>query len=303
MAIKMDGVKISVNKDEAKKPSAPKAADKAKTGKKPRPSPAKAKQGHFGLITASIIITALIVGGGIYLWKDKEYEANVGRLSESAQTTRLEFEQRIDGLKNKILGLEKNYKELETENQELKERVALLDGAKKEFSDSSLGLSFEYPALFGEVKVAILEGATGTSFMGEFTKNDTLKFGGISRNYASDSTSTAIGVLDTLGYFENRNKYYYQAAGDGKDQDHELQPAKIIGASGTEVLLLDKKSFVGQDGFSEAAGKKYIDIGENIVGLANLKSSEYGGVSFLNMDFGIMPLENFENMLRSIEVK
>lgn len=304
----MDGLKINVNKEGANKAAAAqkKAVKKPAAKKNVKKESAKTKpksKNSFLNNLIVFIITALIVGGGIYFWQQQRSEDRIDKISENAVTTRIDFEQRIENLKNKILGLEKSKKELEQENITLKERVELLDGAKKDFSDSELGLAFEYPALFGEVKVTIHEGATGTSFMGEFTKNEKLKFGGLSRDYASDSTSTELDIIDTLGYYSERNKYYFQPAGDGENQDFELQPAKIIGAPAGEVLLLDKKSFVGQDEFSKASGDTTIGIGENVAGLANLKDDIYGGVVFVNMDFGIMPLENFENMLASVEVR
>jgi len=322
MSTKMDGVKISVSNTEKeekkkkktvkeKKTVVKKQAPKTKVAKKEASrdgnkkssnSQKKVKKGFLSTLI-SIILTALIVGGAIYAWQQQGQEKSLNKLSENARESRMEFEQRLNNIKDKLTGTEKEKDKLKDEYEKLKEKADLLKEAKLNFSDSSLGISFDYPAIFGEVKVAILEGATGTSFMGEFTKNDKLVFGGISANYESDATSSAKEFIDTLGYYAKKDKYYFQGPGDGESKDYEVQAIKIIGTKNGEALVVNKKSFINQDEFTVAKGDDYVNLGENIGGLVNLKGEVYKGVGFVNSDFGMMPLEDFEKMLKSIEVK
>ena len=328
MSTKMDGVKISVNntqkeekkkekkdlkpkKTSVKKKAVPKtkiekkspAKTVSKTVSKAAPVSKKKEKKSFFSVLVSVAVTALLVGGIIYIWQQQSSKNSLDKLSDDAREARMEFEQRLNSIKNKLTGAEKEKDDLQGEYEELKEKAELLNAAKLSFSDSEIGLSFDYPAVFGEVKIAILEGATGTSFLGEFTENDKLVFGGISVDYEGDATSSVIEFMDTLGYYSQRNKYYFQKFGDGESTDYEIQPAKIIGLSVGEALLVDKKSFIKQDEFTIAKGEDYINIGENVGGLLNLEGEIYKGVAFVNSDFGMMPLENFEEMLKSAEFK
>jgi hypothetical protein len=320
MSTKMDGVKISISNDakekkEKKKTPAKKVLPKKKTLSKPvlknsaktitKPvlNNKKKEKKSFLSMLISVVLSALIVGGVIYVWQQQSSENSLNKLSEDAREARMEFEQRLNNIKNKLTGTEKEKEELKTEYEQLKEKAELLKNAKLYFSDSEIALSFDYPAVFGEVKIAILEGATGTSFLGEFTENEKLVFGGISLDYESDATSSEINFMDNLGYYSERNKYYFLSAGDDKSKDYEIQPSKIIGLKDGEALLLDKKSFINQDEFSIAKGENYINIGENIGGLVNLKGDIYKGAGFINSDFGMMPLADFEEMLKSVEFK
>ena len=312
----MDGVKISVNKENKKEekkktsvkkqtlknPDLKKQASSQTKSKSKKISPKKEGKGFFSILV-SVILTALIVGGGIYFWQERDTEKHVNKISAQARESRMEFEKRLNNIKDKLLGTEKEKEKISSEYEKLKEKADLLKNAKLSFSDSELGLSFDYPAVFGEVKIAILEKATGTSFLGEFSDNDKLVFGGVSKDFESDATSSAINFLDTLGYYSKKDKYYFQTEGDGKSKDFEIQPAKIIGFKDGEALLLDKKSFINQDEFSIAKGEKYIDIGENAGALINLKGEKYPGLAFIDSDFGMMSLSDFEEMLKSIEVK
>ena len=230
-------------------------------------------------------------------------DRDVEKISSDARSTRQEFEKRLDNLKEKLSGTEKEKEELLETKEELEEKTKLLENAKKNYASEKLGFSFLYPAIFGEVEIEIIEAATGTKFIGEFSKNDKLIFGGVSADYERAGTSSAIAFIDTLGFIDKKNKYYYQPYGNNKNTDFEIQPAKIVGYRGGEALLLDKKSFVGQDEFTENAGKPFADIGENLGGLFNLKQDEYKGVAFVNMDFSLMSAETFAEMLKTIEVK
>ena len=333
----MDGVKISVSNEadnQEEKPSSAKASSDAKAmadktaGEARKPVKEKAvvrkkavrkrvikeaaagaktekREKERGILTMiiSIFVTALVVGGAIYAWQSKVAEMGAEKISSDARSTRQEFEKRLDNLKKKLSGTEKEKEELLKTKQELEEKAKLLKDAKKSYVNDEMGFSFLYPAIFGEAEIETIETATGTKFIGKFSKNDKLIFGGASTNYERVSTSTAMDFIDTRGFIDEKNKYYYQPGGMDKNTDFEIQPAKIVGYRGGEALLLDKKSFVGQDEFTENAGKPFVNIDENLGGLFNLKKDEYKGVAFVNMDFGLMSIEAFTEMLKTIEVK
>jgi len=300
----MDDVKISVNNDSddpiEKKPAAKRKLvrktapkiDKTKTVSK------KTERGGFFSSVITFVVTALIVGGAIYAWQNRNLEKNVTKVREDARNTRMSFEKTIEGLKDKLSGVESENEELKMTKEELEERVKLLDGAKKEFINEDIGLSFFYPAIFGDVELVIEEVASSTKFVGKFSKIDTLSFGGISGDYVLTSTTSPIDFLENQGFYERKNSYYFIPAGSNDNQDYEIIPTKIIKTKTGEALLVDKGSFIS----SEGEEKQSVDIGENIGALVNLKGGEYSGLAFINKDFGIMPLESFESLLETIEV-
>ena len=315
----MDGVKISVNEtgdSQEEKPLKKKAAVRKKVVRrkavkkvaalekteKIEKKSKKENKGGISITIISIFITALIVGGAIYVWQNKAADKDVEKVSSDARSSRQEFEKRLDNLKEKLSGTEKEKEELLKNKEELEEKAKLLEDAKKNYINEEMGLSFLYPAIFGEAKIEIIEMATGTKFIGKFSKNDKLIFGGVSADYVRASTSTVMDFIDTRGFADKKNKYYYQPGGMDENIDFEIQPAKIVGYRGGEALLLNKKSFDGQDEFSKNSGEAFIDIGENLGGLFNLKNKEYKGIAFVNMDFSLMNMDAFIEMLKTIEV-
>lgn len=303
MSSKMDGVKISINHD-TDEPVEDKAAPKRKLIRKPAPKASVSRMASRGaqkggwfssLIT--FVITAAIVGGAIYAWQNKTLDENVLKITEDARSTRMDFEKKIENLKNTLNGIQTENEELKMTKSELEERVKLLDGAKKDFANEDIGLVFSYPAIFGDVDLTIENVGSSTKFTGKFSKVDTLSFAGISKDFELTSTTSAIDFLESQGYYEKKNNYYFIPAGAIDNQDYEIMPIKIIKTRSGQALLLDKNSFLASDDEE----KQTIDIGENIGALVNLAADNYHGVAFMNKDFGVMPLESFESLLKTIE--
>lgn len=305
MSSKMDGVKISINHD-TEEPIKKKPAPKKKIVRKATPQAATqrtvskgAQKGGLLTLLVTFVVTAALVGGGIYAWQNKTLEESVGKITEDARSTRMSFQKELENLKNKLSGVESENEELKMTKQELEERVKLLDGAKKDFTSEEIGISFSYPAIFGDIDLRIDEIGSSTKFVGKFSEVDSLIFGGISKDYESSSTSSAIDFLENQGFYERKNKYYFIPAGETDREDYEIIPVKIIKTRSDEALLLDKKSFIA----ALDEDKQNIEIGENIGALINLDKDEYYGMGFLNKDLGVMPLESFEGMLKTVEVK
>ena len=45
-----------------------------------------------------------------------------------------------------------------------------------------------------------------------------------------------------------------------------------------------------------------VEIGENVAVIINLEADEYPGLTFLNSDFGLLPLEAFVAMIEGLEI-
>lgn len=305
-----DDAKIEKEKSEPKPVARKKTATRKKAVKKTDEAKevfqserrTKESGGLMSLII-SVIATAVIVGGGIYFWQHSMTGKNLEKISADATASKEEFEKRLENLKEKLSGTEKEKEELAASKKELEAKAELLKTAKKQYISNDLGFSFLYPATFGEVTIEFSEKATGTMFVGKFSMNDKLFFSGISADYVREATSSIYDFTETQGFIDQKNKYYFEEPGKRDSTKFEIQPVKIIGYRGGEALVINKKSFIGQDDFSKNAGKPFVDIGENVGVLLNLKKEKYKGVAFVNMDFGLMPMEGFEELLKSAEVK
>lgn len=305
----MDGVKISVNKEgddsASKRRGRPKKtartvaaearpSSQSSSAKEEKKSKSSSKGGGFMSMLTIVIVTAVVVGGAIYFWQNRNTEKSISSVQEDARKVRVDFEQRMEQLKNKLSGVESENQKLKDSAKELEDSMGILKGAKLEFNDEELGIFFEYPAVLGEVKLEKSKGSSGNKFRGTFSKNEKLVFGGVSKDYVAAASGTASDFLDTSGYMEKGGKFYYQPAGMSESTDYEFKPAKTAG----KAFMLDKNSFVPLT----ASSTKTVDIGENSAAIAKLEKGNYTGVAFLNQDFTLMPLENFESMLKSIEV-
>jgi hypothetical protein len=306
----MDGVKISVSKDgeegAAKRKGRPKkaakpAAAESRTESQSAPSTPekksrKASKGGFMSTLVTVIVTAIVAGGAIYAWQHKSSQKGLNQVSEDAKRVRADFEQRMDQLKNKLTGVETENQKLKDTAKELEEYMALLKGAKLDFSDKETGVSFEYPAILGEAKVEIVKGTSGYLYKGSFSRNDKLVFGGVSADFVAAASTTTISLMESQGFIEQEGKYYLQPAGKTDALDYPFTPSKKVS---DKVLLIDKNSFAPASASSTAS----IDLGENIGAVVKTDSDKIRGIAFLDQDLSLMPLENLEIILRSVTVK
>ncbi|MDP3042784.1 MAG: hypothetical protein Q8N21_00045 [bacterium] len=249
-----------------------------------------AKRGLLAAVMA-VITVAAIVGIGIFVWQKEVIKKNVGEVKKEADSSKIDFENRLLNLKDKLTGVESENTELKTTNEELKEKVELLAIAKMEFSNSELGIAFEYPAILGEVNLSISDEEGGKKFIGRFSNNDKLIFGGVSADYGKSGATTSAAFIDALGFSKKKGKYYYRSP----SADYEIQPANIIKLGNGEALIVDKNSFGDKE---QNAG-----IGEDIGALFNLNNKDFSGLVFLNQDLGRLSLIDFGAMLETMEIK
>lgn len=243
---------------------------------------------------AAVIIVAAIVGIGMFIWQKEVIKKTVGEVKKEADSSKIDFENRLSDLKDKLTGIESENIELKTTNEELKEKTELLAAAKMEFSDSELGIAFEYPAILGEINLTISDGeeGEGKKFIGRFSDNDKLIFGGVSADYGKSGATTTATFIDALGFVKKKGKYYYRSP----SADYEIQPANIVNLKqGGQALIIDKNSFGDKE---QNAG-----IGEDIGALFNLNNKDFSGLAFLNQDLEKLSLIDFGAMLETVEVK
>ncbi len=301
-----DEVKVSIgegnkNNNEPAKSVMKKTAIKRKVaGKKPPITKTASKAGNGGgwlrfLIT--VMITAAVVGGGIYAWQKKAGDAVLTKARQETQEVKTSFEQRLQNLKSQLTGTETEKEQLAEKTKELEARVQLLNKAKIDFRDDELGLSFSYPAVFGDLTVTKTDVASGTKFTGTWEDNKSLVFGGVSVDLAPEAagTTTALAVTDTQGYVERRRILYFRGP-DGKE--FEIKPTQEIPFEGGTALLIDKNSFVADP---QADGLP-VAIGDNAAAIVNLGGDEFPGTAFVDSDFSAMPLESFIGMIKSIKI-
>lgn len=310
----MDAIKVSVENDSDEKVEEKKLAKKTvkrkkvvkKTATKPAAKKAEVKKetktkskkkGFFSHLLV-FIFTAIVVGGGIYYWQEGEGKAGLEKLQTDARNTRINLEERISSIKDKLQGVEDENEELKVTKEELEKKTGLLAGALRKYTDSNLKLSFHYPVLFGEVTVNIEEIDEGKKFVGIFSENADLVFGGVTENFSAASSSSDIQFLDTIGFEKQGDDYFYKSI-HSDETDNKVEAMRIIETSSGEVLMLNKDSFVANE-----EGEVWdFGLGQNIASVLNLESEEYSGVAFVNKNTAKFPLADFEDMLKSIDVK
>jgi hypothetical protein len=288
----MEEVKVNIKKPPVKKPVARKTEAPAPEKKKPSDS-----GGGIWKFIGALVFTAIIVGIAVYGWQKQAADTTVNQISQESRTVRQQFEDQIETLKDTLSSMQNENETLKKAKEELDAASQLLGKATLDYTNTELGLSFEYPAALGEVKVAISEGAKGKYFKGEFSKESALVFGGISEDFAN-ATATVNSFLDTRGYLKRGSKYYFLFTAGTPDTAYELKPFKTVKAGDSEVLLLNKAGFP-----AAATGTPALDPGEGKLGaLANLGKDAFPGVGFWDQDVAKLSQADFEKILSSITI-
>lgn len=284
----MDGVKVTIKKNPAKKPVAQKAEPAEQISKN------KSRSGGTWKFIIVLLLTAIVVGGAVYGWQKKSTDSSINKISQESRTVRQQFENQIETLKDTLSSMQNENETLKKTKEELDSVKQQLTKATIKYSNNELGLSFEYPAVLGDVKVTISNADKGKIFTGTFTGDEKLVFGGISQDYTNATNST---FIDSRGYLKKGSKYFYLFLGDKGDTDFEIKPAKTVKAGDNEILLIDKTSFIGNN-----PENSKLNPGEgNLGALVNLKKG-FPGIAFLNQDQTTFSQADFEKMLSTINV-
>lgn len=296
---KIDSIKVNANKEEVKnktKKISKQPVKKETANKKIKKQEKKSMPGAMGI---AVVIVVIIICGALFTWQKNVSEKNVNQIREEMRGTETFIQKKLSDLENKLKGIESENVELKTANEELEGKANLLAGAKKEFSSPELGISFNYPALFGEVSLTISDGKTGKIFRGIFSNNNKLSFGGVSQDFSRSATSTLINILDTSGFKKRLTGYYFKHVSEQAVADYKIEPLDVI-KSKSSIVLVDKGSFV----FDQENESQTISLGENdLAGLVNLAGGTFSGLAFLNQDVENFSLIEFGAMLELVEVK
>ena len=247
----------------------------------------------------SILITALIVGGGIYAWQDKARDNSLTKVQQDARNTREGFERSLKNLENKVRKIEDENEELATKNEDLESKAGLIEGALKKYNSEELGLGFSYPAILGTVSYEKFTGISGEKFSIKFSRNENLYMSGVSMGYeeVESATSTEANFDNFIKVEKVKDEYRYYVSAGGVDVEYKLKPIEVIPFSGGEALLVDSKSFILED------EQIIVGIGQNLGAVLNTDKEGFSGVSMLNSDFGQLSPDNFKALLKSIEIK
>lgn len=289
----MDSIKVTVSKDEKKpaqkeSPKKKRSSDEQSAGK---------KGGFLGKLMIAIIITAIIAAGGSYLFTDRTAQGEIEKTKAETSNLKTMLQNQISELQNKVSDIETENSTLKNANEQLKSLAGMLDLAEREFESAELGIKFEYPASYGEVKWTIEKGETGKIFTATFSGNDKLVLGGITEDYSAGRGGT---FTDTRGYVKSGGKYYYLTVNSKKPTDYPLEPVKILKNEKNDVLVVDKNSFVSERGTTTPV----FNPGDNSLGvLINLKGKEFAGLAFWNKDAQNIPQEKLEKIINSIVIK
>lgn len=166
------------------------------------------------------------------------------------------------------------------------------------YINGDLGLSFKYPAAFGEITYKDnLPSETGKEFIITFSKNDKFLMGGMTSDFSAGRGGS---FLDSRGYYEENGKYYFYFVDTKPSTTYPLNPLKILTVNGHSILLVDRQSFVGNDNIDGP----YLHPGEgNLGALLNFTNSSFPGMAVWDKDTQAVPQEMFEKILSTFRFK
>jgi hypothetical protein len=329
----MDGVKKSGRpgrppKARVSAPPAKKIENLREASKETRP---QKKKGKSALIYITLII---IASGAVYAWQNSQSQTLLSQLKEKSEEIKGDLEKKLSVMDNELKGLQKENDSLKSSNTELEGKAKLLTDAKKEFSNSELGIEFEYPAEYGDVNFEFKNGDAGRMFTGTFSNNNALVFGGVSSDFQS---KTAPDFLAFLGAEKKKEgtaeKLMAKWIGGPAGSEFEIKPQKSFadiqiivssslpaGSTGTGSPQTAKTEEANLDGGTgqvageEASGTEAgsasdvktsgVAPGENEIGaLIALKKDKFKGLAFWDKNAEKIPSDVFEKLVKGIVVK
>jgi len=247
----------------------------------------------------AVVITAVIVGGAIYVWQDRSNDERLSEIERNAKNVRDGYDRSLKNLENENRKASEEVDKLLQEKEDLESKVKLVEGAVKKYENEELGITFSYPAILGNLIYEKKAGQAGEKFIARFDNNPSFVMAGVSEDYidSENSTSTETNFEDFIRIDKNRDEYSYLVRYMGETVEYALEPLEVIDFSDGEALLVDKNSFLGEPGTAA------IGIGENLGALISTDKEGFSGIAMLNSDFGRLSPESFRELLKSIEIK
>lgn len=258
----------------------------------PQPESKPKKSAPRNNFTPWLLIAILLVVGSVVI------KAQVDKAKQTAEGINRQAEEEKDSLRKKLNVLEDKIRSLSEEKttwdaqrSDYESTAKLLDSARLEFTNEELGISFQYPAIWGDIDLKFATETSGKSYLGKFTKNDAVVFGGTTSDFVGTGTPQAVWFS---GYEKKRSAYN---ADFGDKKDLPIKPVGIRSIGSREVLLLDGTSFLNPADAAYGPGEN----GQNAI--MNLEKENYGGIAFWNMDKTKINSETFDKLIESINIR
>jgi len=245
----------------------------------PQPNEPVQSSKHILITIIAVVLTAIIVGGGVYAWQ-----------RSSLRATEQSLQQQINTLQSQIESLQQTPPPVATTPETTQEPTQPADeiASWKTFENKDLGFSFRYPASYGDFQISINNGETGKKFTGNFQNNMYFSIGGITADFSAGRSGY---FLDFVKYLNEDGKYYHLMALDTK---WLVEPTKTLTADGQKILIVKGDDYVTERNEEGPV----INPGSNGGALINIPGSgEFKGVAVWNSDINILPQNDFEEIL------
>ena len=249
----------------------------------PQPNEPVQSSKHVWITIIAVVITAIIVGGGVYAWQQS-----------SLQFTEQSLQQQINTLQGQIESLQQATPPVATTPETTQEPTQFPDETTtwKTYENIELGFSFEYPVSYGDFQISINDGETGKKFTGNFQNNKYFSIGGITTDFSAGRPGY---FLDFVKYLNEGGKYYHLMALGKK---YLVEPVKILTADGQKILIVNGDSYVEERNVQGPV----INPDSNGGALINIPGSgKFKGVAVWNSDVNDLPQSNFEKILMTFK--
>jgi hypothetical protein len=231
----------------------------------------------------SSIFGALIVGGIVYF-----------TLNNSYSEKQIQLNNQISMLQNQVEVLKKQNEVSQQSPTPTQIQPNASDNATglKTYENKEIGLSFRYPANYGDFQISINNGETGKKFTGGFQDNRHFSIGGITADFTAGRSGY---FLDFVKYLYEGGKYYHLMA---LDKRWLVEPIKTITVADQKVLIVNGDGYVEERNVEGPT----INPGPNGGALINIPGTgEFKGVAVWNSDIKALPQSDFEEIIKTFK--
>ncbi|MFA6466998.1 MAG: hypothetical protein WCV71_04005 [Patescibacteria group bacterium] len=187
---------------------------------------------------------------------------------------------------------------IKNNNKVLEESLKENKSDNIKFVSNELGISFEYPDRYGEVKINFSDygddanaAASGKLFMGTFSSETDIVFGGTSLDFQAGRGGS---ITDSQGYTFENDKYYSRMPGLKK---RIIAPISTLNNNSNIILVISDNSFSDSSGISG-----WGLVPNTRAALINFESdNEYAGMAIYNKNTKNISEGEFEKILVSFD--
>ncbi len=270
----------------------PKKATRVVSGAKNNSKTAKSKNSKK-LSPASLLVvavlTAVLVGGGMYAWYQSKTEEIKTEAALEKRSLEEEMQKQISVLKNRLNLLTEEKQNLAKEKEKLSAKANKLNKAQLTFINSDLGISFFYPAVFGDPVASTSVGKQGSFWQNSFSDFSSLVLEAATADYLPATSSQEIKIIN---FFKKDDKYFLRLSNE-EIKEVEVKPLKVLSVSGREVLILDANSLP-----ADLSAK--VMARSQIVAVVNLEGKQYAGLVWHDKDTKNLGLDKLGQILETL---